>query len=124
MIEKQPDRVIRNIHKKSTNPFESAGYDIVQIRFRIENMIKSFSSEDRKDPNYKQLIKDIRSEVDKALDPLSRIEHRITNKWDYIYEFVSKVIKNPVFLAILCVILGALLGNIELLKTILSFFKG
>ena len=110
--------------KKAEDPFEAAGYELVQIRFQIEKMVKSFSEKDRKDPNYKQLIKDILSEVNKAIDPKAREEHKPTGKWHKIYDFVSTVLENRIFLAIICIILGAVLGNIEILKAIVHLIKG
>jgi hypothetical protein len=110
--------------KKAEDPFEAAGYDVVQIRFQVEKIVKSFSEKDRKDPNYKQLIKDIISEVNKAIDPKAREEHKSTSKWHKILDFVTLVFKNPVFLAIICIILGAVLGNIEILKAFVHLIKG
>jgi hypothetical protein len=114
----------KKVHKKAEDPFEAAGYELVQIRFRVEKMVKSFSEADRKNPNYKQFIKDILSEVNKAIDPKAREEHKPATRMHKILDFITLVFKNPVFLAIICIILGAFLGNVELLKTILSFFKG
>lgn len=114
----------KKLRKKAEDPFEAAGYDLVQIRFQIEKMVKGFSEKDRKDPNYKQFIKDILSEVNKAIDPKAREEHKPTSKWHKILDFITLVLKNPVFLAIICIILGAFLGNVELFKTVLQFFKG
>jgi len=114
----------KKVRKKAEDPFEAAGYELVQIRFQIEKMVKGFSDTDRKNPNYKQFIKDILSEVNKAIDPKAREEHKPADKWHKILDFITLVFKNPAFLAIICIILGAFLANVELLKTIFSFIKG
>jgi hypothetical protein len=122
MTENKP--LTKVVRKKAENPFEAAGYELVQIRFRVENMVKGFSDKDRKDPNYKQFLKDIKTEIEKAVDHKAREDHANKTKWHKILDFVTLVFNNPLFLAIICIILGALLGNVELLKTIFQFFKG
>ena len=119
----EPDKT-KKIKKKASDPFEAAGYEVVQMRFKIESIIKSFSDADRKNPNYKYLLNTIRTEVEQALNHKAREEHKPTGWWGKIIEITTYIVKNPVFLAIICIILGALLGNIELLKTILNFIKG
>ena len=118
------EKQTKKLHKKAENSFEAAGFALVQIRFQIENMVKSFSEKERKDPNYKQFLSDIRTEVEKAIDHNCRLDHKPATKWHKILDFITLVLNNPVFLAIICIILGALLGNVDLLKTILQFFKG
>jgi hypothetical protein len=114
----------KKVRKKAEDPFEAAGYELVQIRFQIEKMVKSFSEADRKNPNYKQFIKDILSEVNKAIDPKAREEHKPRGYWQKIYDFAVMVFENKLFLAIICIILGAVLGNIEILKAIVHLIKG
>jgi hypothetical protein len=114
----QPKRV----RKLAEDPFEAAGYDLVQIRFQIEKLLKSFSDKDRRNPNYKQFLKDITDEVEKALNfrPGDHNKETLRSK---ILDYCSFVSRNKIFLAILCIVLGAILGNIEILKAILHLFK-
>ncbi len=110
--------------KKAQNPFLSSSSDLIDIVTNIELMVKKFSDKDQKDPNYKVFLKVAREEFERALDPKSRQEHVPVKKSQKIIYFINFILNNTVILVILCIILGALIGNVELLKTILSFIKG
>jgi hypothetical protein len=118
------EKQTKKLKKKPDNPFEAAGYKLVQIRFQIEEMIKGFSDKDRKNPNYKQFLKDVMTEVSKAVDPKAREDHTPKNIWNKVLDFVLIVIRNPVLLAIICIILGVFLGNNDLLLSVIKIFKG